>query len=529
MKKIFIADPVDEACINIFTNAGIGVTYSTGNTIGSLAEKIKGFNALVVRSSTMVTTSLIEVMDTVEIIGRAGAGVDNIDVRAATRKGIVVMNTPGGNTISACEHTIAMLLAMCRKIPQANSSLKNGEWSRNKFQGTELLGKTLGLIGLGKIGKEVALRAKAFGMKVIAFDPIISDDAVSETGIQLVELEDIWRFSDFITVHTPLNEKTRNLISYNELSLCRKGVGLINCARGGIVNENDLLKALDEGIVSSAALDVFEKEPPDFSNKLLKHPLVICTPHLGASTTEAQQKVAIQLAEQMVNYFKEGTVLGAVNAFVLNKDISENTRPFVTLAETMGKFLSQLRTGTLVKLAINLKGDDLLSSGKLLSTALLKGFLSEELDSLVNYVNAPLIADEMGIILEETFSTEHKDYYNLIVATLITDSESFELWGTVFSSDDLRILKFNNYPVEFKPVGDIIIYKNIDKPGMLAAVSRILSDAEINIANLALGRIQEKNDALTVINIDSSIDDKVKESITAINGIINLYVVKLDF
>lgn len=529
MKKIFIADQVDQACADVFKSAGFEVVCSTFNSPESLINKISGFDALVVRSSTNVTSELIEKMDTVKVIGRAGAGVDNIDIRAATRKGIIVMNTPGGNTISACEHTMAMLLAMCRKIPQANNSMSNAMWERNKFLGTELFGKTLGLIGLGKIGKEVAFRAKAFGMKVITFDPVVSSDVISESGVQLVGLEDIWRLSDFISVHVPMNDKTRNMISYKELSFCKKGVGIINCARGGIINENDLLKALNEGIVSSAALDVFEKEPPDFSDALLKHPAVIFTPHLGASTTEAQKKVAVQIAEQIVNYFNEGVISGAVNASALTENFPENIRSFVTLAEISGKFLSQLRKGSLIKLTLNLKGENLHRAGKILSAAFLKGFLSEEIDSTVNLINAKVIADEMGLILEETFSTEHKDYYNLISASLFTDTENFEIWSTVFSSNDFRIIKFNNYPVEFKPVGEIIIYKNIDKPGMLAAVSKVLSEAEINIANLVLGRLKEKNDALTVINVDSKIEDVVKNSIMKIEGIKDLYVVKLDF
>ncbi len=303
MKKILISDSVDEKCTEILKAAGFDLNYKTDFSKEELLSVISDYNALVVRSSTLVDAELIEKMDKMEIIGRAGAGVDNIDVKAATRKGILVMNTPGGNTISAAEHTMALMLAAVRKIPQANISLHLKKWDRKRFQGSELFGKTLGLIGLGKIGKEVAIRANAFGMKVISFDPLVSADAVSDLEIQLVSLEDIWKNADIISVHTPLNERTKNLISCNELTKCKSGVVIINCARGGIVNEKDLLKALKEGKVSAAGLDVFETEPPDFRTGLIQQPSVVSTPHLGASTEEAQQKVAIQIAEQNVDYF----------------------------------------------------------------------------------------------------------------------------------------------------------------------------------------------------------------------------------
>ncbi len=527
MKNVLVADPVDKNCIGIFESAGLKVDYSTDNSPEKLLEKIKGYNALVVRSSTQVSSDLIAEMNTVEVIGRAGAGVDNIDVPAATRKGILVMNTPGGNTLSAAEHTFAILLSMCRKIPQANQSLKNGNWHRGKFNGTELYGKTLGLIGLGKIGKEVAIRAKAFGLKVISFDPVLSPEVFSKLGIEFVNLDDIWKLSDFISVHTPLNEKTQYLISYNQLLKCKRGVGIINCARGGIIDENDLLKALNEGIVSFAGLDVFEQEPPDYSNNLIKHPLVVCTPHLGASTQEAQKKVAVQIAEQIVKYFNHGIISGAINASIFKDGIPESLKSFLNLSEVVGRMLSQLRKGSLRRLALNTEGDQLQKHNKLLLTAMLKGFLSEELDSPVNYINAPIIAEERGILVEESFSYKHQDYYNLINATIDTNSETFEISGTVFNKSDLRIVKINQYPVEFKPGGHILIYKNIDRPGMLASVSKALSDANINIASLTLGRNLKQSDALTVVNLDSPVDLPIRESILSISGISDVYAVSL--
>jgi D-3-phosphoglycerate dehydrogenase len=473
----------------------------------------------------MVDAELIEKMERMEVIGRAGAGVDNIDVKAATRKGILVMNTPGGNTISAAEHTMALMLAAVRKIPQANISLHLKKWDRKRFQGTELFGKTLGLIGLGKIGKEVAIRAKAFGMKIISFDPLVSADVVSDLDIQLVSLEEIWKNSDIISVHTPLNDRTKNLISYDQLSKCKPGVVIINCARGGIVNEKDLLKALKEGKVSAAGLDVFETEPPDFSLGLIQHPSVVCTPHLGASTEEAQQKVAIQIAEQIVEYFNNGSPAGAVNASVLKEISNDNLKAFMKLAEVLGKILSQVRKDSLVKLSISFNGELFRHSAKLLSTALLKGFLSEEMDSTVNYINAPVLAEEMGIVLDEIISTDHREYLNLIEAKIITSSGEWKFSGTVFGTNELRIVEINNYPVEFKPEGNILIYKNIDKPGMLASVSRELSLANINIASLSLGRKSEGDFALAVVNIDSQLTEEVRNSISSIDGIKDIYTV----
>ncbi len=527
MKKILISDSVDEKCTEVLKSSGFEVDYETSLSKKDLLKIIPDYNALIVRSSTQVDSELIDKMNSMEVIGRAGAGVDNIDVKAATRKGILIMNTPGGNTISAAEHTIALMLAMSRKIPQANISLHLKKWDRKRFQGSELFGKTLGLIGIGKIGKEVAIRANAFGMKVISHDPLVSAEAVSELDIQLVSIDEIWKNADIISVHTPLNERTKNLISYNELAKCKTGVGIINCARGGIINEKDLLQALKDGIVSSAGLDVFETEPPDFGIGLIQHPAVVSTPHLGASTEEAQQKVAVQIAEQIAEYFSNGTPSGAVNASVLRDVSSDNLKAFIRLAEILGRILSQLRKETLKKIKINLNGELLSSSSKLISTSLLKGFLSEVLDQSVNLINASVLAEEMRITVEEIVSNEHKEYYNLIEASMITESWHWQFSGTVFGNNELRIVNVNNFPIEFKPEGNILLYKNIDKPGMLASVSTELSHSNINIASLALGRLAEGDSALTVVNIDSRINDEIKKSISSIEGIKDVYSVRI--
>ncbi len=525
MKKILISDSVDEKCTEILKSAGFDVNYKTDFSREELLSVIPDYNVLIVRSSTQVDAELINRMTQMEVIGRAGAGVDNIEIKSATRKGILVLNTPGGNTISAAEHTIALMLAASRKIPQANISLHLKKWDRKRFQGTELFGKTLGLIGLGKIGKEVAIRAKAFGMKVIAFDPIVSGDAISDLDIQLTTLDDIWKYADIISVHTPLNERTKNLISYNELAKCKPTVMVINCARGGIVNEKDLLLALKDGKISSVGLDVFESEPPDFSIGLIQHPSVVCTPHLGASTEEAQQKVAIQIAEQIVGYFTDGSVSGSVNASSLKEISNDILKSFVKLSEILGRLLSQVRRDTLVKIRISFSGELLKSFTKILSTSLLKGFLSEEMDTTINFINAPVIAEESGIVLEEIISTDHRDYLNLIEAEIRTSSGEWKFSGTVFGNNDLRIVEINNYQVEFKPEGHILIYKNIDKPGMLASVSQELSSSNINIASLSLGRKSEGDLAMTVVNVDTKLNEEIKKSISSIEGIKDIYTV----
>ncbi len=525
MKKILISDSVDEKCISVLKSAGFEVDYHTDLSAGELKKNISGYSALIVRSSTQVDSNLIDSMQQMEVIGRAGAGTDNIDIKAATRKGILVMNTPGGNTISAAEHTIALMLAASRKIPQANISLHLKKWDRKRFQGSELFGKTLGLIGLGKIGKEVAIRAKAFGMKIISYDPLVSSDSISELGIHLVSLDEIWNDADIISVHTPLNDRTKKLISYEQLSKCKTGVVIINCARGGIVCEADLLKALKEGKVSAAGLDVFENEPPDFSTGLLQHPSVVSTPHLGASTEEAQQKVAVQIAEQIIDYFKKGSLFGAVNASGLNDISNENLKAFIKLSEQMGKLLAQIMKVPFTKLSIKLHGELFNGFEKLISAAFLKGFLAEQLDATVNFINAALLADEIGIVIEETVSSEHRDYLNLIEVKKNMSSLDLSLSGTVFGNSEFRIVEMNKFNVEFKPEGSILIYSNIDKPGMLSTVSSKLAIENINIASLSLGRKTEGDFALTIISTDSQINAEVRNSISKIDGIKDIYSV----
>lgn len=529
MKRILISDPVNVNSVSVFKSAGFNVEYNPGLKKEELIKIIPSFNALVVRSSTQVDADLIDNMKSMEIIGRAGTGVDNIDVQAATRKGIVVMNTPGGNTISTAEHTLALILSMCRSIPQSNRSLLNQKWERKNFSGTELYGKTLAVIGLGRIGREVAKRAAAFGMNIIGYDPLLSKEVAGEFGISLVELNELWKNADLITVHVPLNESTKNLLCTATLNNCKDGVKIINCARGGIVNEKDLIAALDSGKVSSAAFDVYETEPPDFSGKLINHPKVVCTPHLGASTDEAQEKVALQIAEQIIQYFNEGKITGSVNLRGFYKPVEKEFQPYLKLGEKIGSFISQIFNAKLQQIVVTLSGRSLHNYESELSAAVLKGFLENRLSEPVNYVNSFSIIDEMGISLRQVRKTESDHYKNLVTVELISENINKKMSGTIFGNKELRIVEVDDYHLELKPEGNLILYRNADKPGMLASVGKILADANINIAGLSLGRIVRGEQALTAINVDSKVDNSILKEIEYINGVFDIFSVGFDF
>jgi D-3-phosphoglycerate dehydrogenase len=519
MYKILITDAVDKKCKTILESAGFEVTFEAGMPSEKIKSIVKEYHALVVRSETQVTSELISQMDKMIVIGRAGTGTDNIDVPAATRKGIIVMNTPGGNTVSTAEHTMALMLSMCRNIAQANQSMRQGKWERKKFKGTELEGKTLGVIGLGKVGREVAIRGRAFGMNVIGYDPVLSKEAANKIGVNFADLNSIFNNSDIITVHVPLNADTENLVSEETLKRCKDGVKIINCARGGIVNEPALVEALNSGKVSAAALDVYTTEPPDFSGSLIQHPKVLTTPHLGASTEEAQEKVAVQIAEQITRLFNTSTLQGAVNAASIEALKNDELKPFVTLAESLGVMLAQLSKAHLKNLNINLSGELLHSFSEIMARSFLTGFLSQKSDEAVNLINSQMLAEEMGIILNEIRSNENQSFKNLISVEFISDTGSRSIAGTVLGDKEIRIVMIDNYRLELKPEGSMLIYKNLDKPGMLASVGNILADENINIAGLSLARLESGKEALTVISLDGSINKKAINKILSIDGI----------
>lgn len=526
--KILITDPIEQSCVEILTREGFQVDLKPGLPADEIKQVIGEYVAMVVRSGTKVTADIIEKATSMKVIGRAGAGVDNIDSEAASRKGIIVMNTPGGNTISTAEHTFSMLMALSRNIPNAHASMVAGKWDRKKFMGTELLGKTLGIIGLGKVGAEVAVRAQAFGMTTIGYDPVLSADVASKINVELVSLDEIYRRSDFITVHTPLNNETRGLLNDITIAQCKKGVRLINCARGGIIDEASLVRALDSGHVAGAALDVYTEEPPK-NYTLAQHPNVVATPHLGASTEEAQEKVAIQIAHQIADALKDRGIVGAVNASALQAGIPNEIKPFLSLAEKLGKLQAQVMNGKLKELTIELRGELLHKHSELLKAGVLRGLLSKliQIQEPINYINAPVIAQSLGVRVSEKKEADIETYTNLLTIVYKTDIEERSFAGTVFGGKYLKIVRLDKYYVEGNPDGTFLYYTNIDRPGMLAKVGTILAEANINIGGLSLGRSGVGERALTVVSVDNPIPDAVLQKVQSLDGVFHAKVVTL--
>ena len=459
-------------------------------------------------------------------MGRAGSGLDNVDKAAASKKGIVVMNTPGGNTVTTAEHALAMMFAAARKIPQATASMAAGKWEKKKFMGIELFNKTLGIIGLGKIGSEVAKRAQGLGMHVIAYDPFLNEEKAAEMGIAKGEISDIMKRADFITVHTPLTAETKGLFNAETMKICKKGVVLINCARGGIINEKDLLDALNSGQVGAAALDVFEVEPP-VNNPLVGHEKVVCTPHLGASTEEAQENVAVAVAEQIVDYLVHGTIRNAVNFPSIPADQAATLQPWVNLADLMGSFTSQLFDDAITGITVELRGDVTSINSQPITIAVIKGVLNPILNESVNFVNAPFIAKERGIEIKETKSKDSGDYQSLLTLTVKSPKKSISVSGTLFSKKDPWIVKIDNFNVEIVPEGNMLLMHNNDKPGVIGNIGTVMGKNDINIARMHFGREQTGGMAISVVNIDSPVNDKVLEEIRKLPNILDLKVISM--
>jgi D-3-phosphoglycerate dehydrogenase len=517
--NVLITDGIDPQCGQLLRQNGFNVTEKPKISKEELKEIIGGFDKLIVRSATKVTAEIIECGTKLKLIGRAGAGVDNIDLEAATRNGIIVMNTPGGNTVSAAEHTCAMMLSAARRIPQATADLKQGNWNKTKFSGVELEGKTLSIIGLGKIGREVASRMQAFGMKTIAYDPMIPDEYAAKLNIELLPLHENFIRADFITIHSSLNESTRNLISKETLDLMKQGVIIVNCARGGIINEADLAEAILSGKVATAALDVFETEPVNPDNPLLKLEQVIATPHIAASTSEAQEKVAIQIAEQIVEWKQTGKLEGAVNASAVKLAQAPGVRSYLALAEKLGAILAQMTSPQTSKMTVRTSGEFLHTFNEVITAAALKGLLDVRQSKDTNYINAFTMAKECGISLEQKFEKENPDYTNLIRIELENGTTKRMIGGTVFGEKEIRIVMIDQFLVEFKPEGNIIIYNNTDKPGVIANVTQLLLQHNLNVAYVALSRDEEKKVAMTAIVVDGNVTLALLDEIRMVNGV----------
>ncbi|WP_342640863.1 phosphoglycerate dehydrogenase [Rhodoligotrophos ferricapiens] len=512
--RVLIADKLSDRAVEIFRERGIETDVKVGLDRDQLIEIIRDYDGLAVRSATKVTVKVLEAAQNLKVIGRAGIGVDNIDVPAATTKGVIVMNTPHGNAITTAEHAIALMMALARQIPEANASTQAGKWEKSRFMGVELTSKVLGIIGCGNIGSIVADRAIGLKMKVIAFDPFLSEERALELGVEKVELDELLRRADIISLHTPLTDKTRGIIDAAAIAKMRKGVRIINCARGGLVVEADLKAALESGHVAGAALDVFEVEPAK-ENALFGMPNVVCTPHLGASTAEAQENVALQVAEQMSDYLLYGAVSNAVNMPSITAEEAPRLKPFVRLAEQLGSFAGQLTETSFRAIRIEYAGDVAEMNVRALTSALLAGLFRPMLSD-VNMVNAPVIARERGIAVDEVLQSQRGTFENYIRLTVSTERQERSVAGTVFSDGKPRIIQIKSINMEAELGQHMLYVTNEDKPGFIGALGTLLGSSGINIATFHLGREAQGKDAIALVEIDEPLPADVLEKVAAL-------------
>lgn len=495
-------------------------------TVEEAKGELDRVDALLIRSATKVTEELLEQMPNVKIIARAGVGVDNVDIQAATKRGIIVVNAPDGNTISTAEHSFAMMAALLRKIPQANISTKNGEWARKKFQGSELLGKCLGIIGFGRIGSEIAKRAKAFQMSVHVYDPFLTKERAEKFGVTLSSFEEILQNADIITVHTPLTKETKGLLNENSLRKTKKGVFLVNCARGGIIDEEALIEYLKNGHVAGAALDVFEEEPAT-NERLLAFEQVITTPHIAASTKEAQLNVAAQVSEEVLNYFEGKPVLNSINLPTLSKEVYKKIQPYYELSKVMGSILSQCMKTPVKEIEVFYGGEVTDLETSITTRSLIAGFLQPRVDAAVNDVNAVLIAKERGITYGEKHLSDSSGYSNLISATVYGEDRNFNIKGTYVKEYGPRIVRINDFKVDFTPFGHLVYIEHIDKPGVIGNVGQLLGKHSINIGSMQVARKEEGGKALMMLSIDKPLCNNVSKELTSTNDIIFVNKIEL--
>jgi D-3-phosphoglycerate dehydrogenase len=520
MLKVLISDALSPRAAEIFAARGIEVDLAPRLPTEELKARIAGYDGLAVRSATKVTASLIAHAKRLKVIGRAGIGVDNIDVAAATQRGIVVMNTPYGNSITAAEHTIAMLFALCRQIPAADRSTQAGKWEKARFMGVELTGKTLGVIGCGNVGSIVAERALGLRMKVIAYDPFLSPERAVDLGIEKVALDALLDRADFITLHTPLTEATKDLIDAGAIAKMKPGVRLINCARGGLVVESDLAAALDSGHVAGAAIDVFAEEPA-VENPLFGRANVVATPHLGAATTEAQENVALQIAEQMADFLLTGAVSNAINMPSLTAEEARRLSPYMKLAEQLGSFAGQLTETGITAVTIEYEGAVAELNVKPLTAIALTGLLSPQLAS-VNMINAPVICRERDIRVSETRRAEAVDYQTLVRVIVTTERRKRAVAGTLFAGDKPRIVSVEGISLEAELDGTMLFVRNYDKPGFIGALGNALGAAAVNIATFHLGRTAPGKDAIALVEVDQALTPAILDTVRALPDVIQV-------
>jgi len=492
----------------------------------ALLACIDNYDGLIVRSATKVTAPILQATRRLKVVGRAGVGVDNVDVEAATARGILVMNAPSGNTLTTAEHTFSLLLALAKNVPQATASMKGGRWEKGVFLSVEVAGKTLGVIGLGRIGSEVARRAKGFTMRVIAFDPFISEEAAKALGVELVEIPDLFRRSDFISIHTPLTPETHHLIDGKAIAQMKPGVRIVNCARGGIIDEAALAEALKTGKVAGAALDVFEQEPIT-NSPLFGLSNFICTPHLGAASEEAQENVAVEIAQQVVDYLQKGLIRNAVNAPSMDPELYKALQPYLTLSEKLGRLASQLAEGRMQEIRIDYRGEIAGYDPAPLTAAVVKGALDPFMEDAVNYVNSLALAKGRSIRVIESKVLEEADYTSLITVAVKSDRGTSEVAGTLFSHREPRVVRINEFRLEAIPEGYLLIFSNLDVPGVIGTIGTLLGKNQVNIAGMQLGRERPGGRALSVVNVDTPIPTHVLEEIRRLPNIVFVKLVKV--
>lgn len=530
-EKILIADEVSESGLQPLRDAGFEVVRRTGLPPSELGDTLADCTGLVVRSETKVTAELLQKASRLRVIGRAGVGVDNIDVPAATVRGVVVMNAPDGNTITTAEHTIALLVALARRIPQANSSLKSGHWERKKFIGVELQGKTLGIIGLGRIGRVVATRARALGMAIVAYDPFIAPDQARDLEIELAPLDEVYSRADFLTVHTPLTAETRGLIDKDVLAKMKHGARIINCARGGLIDEQALAEAIRSGAIAGAAIDVFSQEPPPADHPLLSLDEVIVTPHLGASTTEAQEGVAFTVAEQMRDFLLTGVLRGAVNVPVVSVKELSLLQPYIVLAESLGRFQAQLVDKPVSEVRIEFAGEVVDIDAAPVTRAFLSGLL-RDVSARVNVVNAFLIAEERGIKVTTTYIRTSGDSTPAIRTMIIADESRHSLAGAIFGyggqTREGRVTEIDGFHLEATPRGHMLVMRNRDVPGVIGRVGTILGEGGVNISHFHLGRHERGGEAMALIETDAPVDKATLQQLRASEQVISARPIELS-
>lgn len=517
--RVLISDSLSPAALAIFKERGVEVDFQPdlGKDKDKLAAIIHHYDGLAIRSATKVTAKILENAANLKVVGRAGIGVDNVDIPAATAKGVIVMNTPFGNSITTAEHAIAMMFALARQIPAADQSTQAGKWEKNRFMGVEITGKVLGIIGCGNIGAIVADRAIGLKMRVIAYDPFLSPERALDLGVEKVELEDLLARADFISLHTPLTAQTKNILSADNLSRTKKGVRIINCARGGLVDEVALRALLDSGHVAGAAFDVFIEEPAT-QNPLFGHPNVVCTPHLGAATNEAQENVALQVAEQMSDYLVRGAISNAINFPSITAEEAPKLKPFIALAEKLGSFAGQLTDTGIKEVRITYQGEVAHLKIKALTSAAIAGLLRPALQD-VNVVSAPVVAKERGIVIEETVREADGDYESLVTLEVVTEGLTRSVAGTVFTDGKPRIVNIKGIKVDAEFGPSMIYVTNEDKPGFIGRFASLLGNANVNIATFALGRDNEGGSAIALVEIDGGAPPHVLQGIQRLPGV----------